>query len=810
MGKKIGFIGLGTMGLPMASNLLDAGHSLLVYDVDASRAPLLDGRDAEPCGSPRDAASGADVVITMLPASRHVLAATLGPEGAVEGLRPGATLIDMSTIDPGTTRRVAEAVAGRGGRMLDAPVSGGSIGARDATLTIMVGGDPELLEAHREVLGALGARIVHCGPIGMGETVKLANNLLAGTSMIGVAEAFALAIRAGVDPKTLLDVVETSSGNCWNLRNVPVPGLVPSAPVNRDFAPGFMVDLMHKDLGLALGAGAELGLPLTLTAVAHQLYGLASRHGHGRLDMSAVAKLLEGAGDDEGSRLWDAHSNGATAAPAAAPPAEARPDVKREPMLIDGEWRESAGGAFLAVENPARAGSVVAEVPRATAADVEIAVAAAARAFQFWRFVAPRERGKLMLQIADDIDQRAEELATLLATETGNAIRPQARPEVKSAAEVFRYFGGVASELKGAVIPLGEDLLSYSRREPIGVVGGIIPWNSPLLLGALKIAMAVTAGNTLVLKAAEDAPLAVLALARVCAEHLPAGVLNVLTGYGEECGAALAAHPGVAKLSFTGSTEVGRLVMRSAAERIVPVSLELGGKSTAIVFPDSDDERTVEGVIAGMRFTRQGQSCTAGSRLFLHESIVDSFLDKLVRRLGALRVGDPLDEATDMGSIINRRQFDRVCSYIDDGMRQPGVRVALGGVPERDGELAGGWFVRPTVLANVSNDWRVAREEIFGPVLAVIPWSDEKEAVRMANDSHYGLAAYVWCRDVTKALRTAHAIESGWVQVNQGAGQLPGQSYGGFKQSGIGREFSLEGMLESFTQVKSVTVNLRA
>ena len=813
MGKKIGFIGLGTMGQPMASNLLDAGHALQVYDVDPSRMQPLEAKGAEPAGSARQAATGADVVISMLPASRHVLDAMLGPGGVVEGLRTGATVIDMSTVDPGTTRRVAEAVTGRGCTMLDAPVSGSSIGARNRTLTIMVGGDPEVLEVHRDLLGAMGTNVVYCGPIGMGETVKLANNMLAGTSMVAVAEAFALGIRSGADPRVLMNVISKSTGNCWMLRRAPVPGLVAEAPVNDGFAPGFMVDLMRKDLGLALDAGAELGLPLALTAMTHQLYALASRHGYGRLDMSAVAKLLEGADEAPNGRLWDiqlgADGSGAAAEAPAEAPREERSDVRRELMLVDGEWRESAGGAFLPVEKPAQRGCIVAEVPRANGADVDIAVSAAARAFQFWKLVAPRERGKLMLQIADGIDERAEEMATLLATETGNAIRPQARPEVKGAAEVFRYFGGAAGEIKGSVIPLGEEMLSYSRREPIGVVGAIIPWNSPVLLGSLKIAMAITAGNTLVLKPAEDAPLAILMLARICAEQLPAGVLNVLTGYGEECGAALAAHPGVAKLSFTGSTAVGRSVMRAAAERIAPVSLELGGKSPAIVFPDSDDERTVEGVIAGMRFTRQGQSCTAGSRLFLHESIFDSFLDKLVRRLGTLKIGDPLDEATDMGSIINRKQFDRVCSYIRDGLQQQEARVVIGGMPPAEGALAEGYYVQPTVFAGVENEWRIAREEIFGPVLVVIPWSDEKDAVRMANDSHYGLAAYVWCRDITNALRTAHAIESGWVQVNQGLGQFPGQSYGGFKQSGIGREFSLEGMLESFTQTKSVTVNLR-
>ena len=481
--------------------------------------------------------------------------------------------------------------------------------------------------------------------------------------------------------------------------------------------------------------------------------------------------------------------------------------VAAQQMLIGGDWVEAQGGATIDVENPARRGSVIATVPRGGAADIDRACAAAAAAFPGWRATPPRERGLALLRIAEAVEADAEELARTIATETGNALRTQARPEVRSAIDILRYFGGAAQELKGEVIPLGEDLLVYNRREPLGVVGGIVPWNAPVQLSALKIAMSIASGNTLVLKAAEDAPLGVLRMARICAQHLPAGVLNVVTGYGHEAGAALTAHPAVRKLSFTGSTEVGKLVMHAAADRIVPVSLELGGKSPAIVFPDSDDDATADGVLAGMRFTRQGQSCTAGSRLFLHGSIHDSFLDRLVRKAKAFTVGDPLDEATDMGSIINKSQFDKVCAYIDDGLGRGGV--AVGGRPPSTGPLSEGYFVTPTIFTAADNDWRLAREEIFGPVLVVIPWTDREEAIRMANDSHYGLAAYVWCRDISQALSTAHRIESGWVQVNRGLGQLPGMSYGGMKQSGIGREFSLEGMLDGFTQRKSVTVNLK-
>ncbi|MGP9529575.1 MULTISPECIES: aldehyde dehydrogenase family protein [Micrococcaceae] len=480
-----------------------------------------------------------------------------------------------------------------------------------------------------------------------------------------------------------------------------------------------------------------------------------------------------------------------------------------QPMWIDGEKTESSTGEWREVRNPAIRESVIARVPAAGIKDVDRAVDSARKAFGAWRGVHFTERARALAKIADDIEARAEDFAKLTSLDTGNALRTQARPEVTTLVALFRYFSGIAGEVKGTTLPAGENQLQYTRLEPLGVVACILPWNSPLMIAGFKIPAALAAGNTVILKAADDAPLTILLLAEICNRHLPAGVLNALTGRGSVIGQALSEHPGVDKVSFTGSTDVGRGVARTASERLAHVSLELGGKNPSIVFPDAVDDELIDGLLAASRFTRQGQSCTAGSRLFLHEDVYDEVLEKLTLKLGALKVGDPLDEATDMGAIINASQHRQISDYLQEGRNNSALTVALGGDEPTSGPLTEGYFHQPTVFGGASNDFRLAQEEIFGPVLVAIRWKEVDEVVKMANDSHYGLAAYVWSHNLDNALNTAHRVEAGWVQVNQGGGQVVGQSYGGYKQSGIGREVSLEGMLAGFTQTKQINVKLR-
>ena len=475
--------------------------------------------------------------------------------------------------------------------------------------------------------------------------------------------------------------------------------------------------------------------------------------------------------------------------------------------FIDGRWHWPESGAKLGIENPSRR-DVICEVGRGAADEIDLAVVAAEKAHRAWAALAGAERGRMLTELGDRLSANTEEFARLLAAETGNAIKTQARGEANGAAGVLKHYGGVAVEQKGETLPLGPGLFSYTTREPLGVVGSIIPWNAPLQLGAVKISMALATGNCLVLKPAEDAPLAILRLAEMAADIFPPGVFNVVTGVGEEAGAALANHPGIAKMSFTGSSEVGKLVAHAAADRIANVTLELGGKSPCIIFPDACTperiDKTAQDVVNAMRFARQGQSCTAGSRLFVHASVFDDLMPRIAEKIASMKVGDALDDSVDIGAVINEERYDAICAYVAEA-EADGATFLAGETPT---VTEGGFHPVPTILTGLDNSWRIAREEVFGPVLVALPWEDEAEMIAMANDTHYGLAAFIFIPDISKAIDMTRKIDAGWIQVNQGGGQIPGMSYGGIKQSGLGSEYSIEGALEAYTFRKCVTVGL--
>jgi (Z)-2-((N-methylformamido)methylene)-5-hydroxybutyrolactone dehydrogenase len=475
--------------------------------------------------------------------------------------------------------------------------------------------------------------------------------------------------------------------------------------------------------------------------------------------------------------------------------AESKPvPLETHDLYIGGMRSKASSGLYFQTDNPC-SGEVWANVARGSKADVDRAVDAAAAALPVWNQMRPAERGMRMMRIADLVERDAQQLATLEVRDNGK-LYAEMFAQVRLVADWFRYYGGLADKLEGAVIPTGKpNMFTFTRYEPLGVVALITPWNSPLLLLAHKLATALAAGNVAVIKPSEHASVSTLAFAELFTEAgFPGGVINVVTGFGHEAGAALTSHPGIAKIAFTGSESGGERINEAAAPNFKHVALELGGKSPNIVFDDADMQAAVVGAIAGI-FAASGQTCIAGSRLLLQRTIHDQFVETLVKIAAEARIGDPMNPETNVGPIATQAQFEKVLLYIDLAKRE-GAHCALGGGPYRGAGAQGGRFVAPTIFTGVHNQMRIAREEVFGPVLSIIPFDTEEQAFEIANDTPYGLAAGVWTSDIGRALRASERLQAGTIWVNTYRMGGPSTPFGGYKRSGLGREGGTEALKE--------------
>ena len=473
-------------------------------------------------------------------------------------------------------------------------------------------------------------------------------------------------------------------------------------------------------------------------------------------------------------------------------------------LFINGQWQPASDGKTFKSYNPAN-GELLAECAQATDADLDLAVDSAWKAWDSWKQTTPAERAKILNRIADIIDENAEHLAMVETLDNGKPIRETMAIDIPYSAEHFRYFAGAVLSEEGTASMLDGNTMSLILREPIGVVGQIVPWNFPFLMAAWKLAPVLASGCCTVFKPSSTTSLSVLEFARLIQDVLPAGVFNVITGSGSGVGNSMLKHKGFRKLAFTGSTEVGRDVALAAAEKLIPSTLELGGKSANIFFDDCKWDMALDGLQLGILFN-QGQVCCAGSRVFVQEGIYDKFVEAAVKAFNHVKVGLPWEQDTQMGSQINEGQLKKILSYIDIA-KSEGATIACGGERCTEGELAKGAFMKPTLITNVTNDMRVAQEEIFGPVACVIKFKTEDEVIEMANDSKYGLGGAVWTRDINRAIRVSRAIETGRMWVNTYNAIPAGAPFGGYKQSGIGRE-THKVILEHYTQMKNIMINL--
>lgn len=473
-------------------------------------------------------------------------------------------------------------------------------------------------------------------------------------------------------------------------------------------------------------------------------------------------------------------------------------------LYINGKWVPASDGAMFKAYNPSN-GEVLSTCAQATKEDVDTAVKAAREALKTWKKVSPIQRQEYLLKIADVIDANADHLAMVETLDNGKPIRETRNVDIPMAADHFRYFAGAIRTEEGRAVMLDEKTLSIVLREPIGVVGQVIPWNFPFLMAAWKLAPVLAAGCTTVLKPSSHTSLSILELMRLIEGILPDGVINVITGSGSKSGQYLLDHPGLQKLAFTGSTEVGRGVYKAAMEKMIPATLELGGKSANIFFEDCKWDMAMDGAQLGILFN-QGQVCCAGSRIFVQESIYDKFIHDLAERFNRVKVGLPWNEDTQMGSQIYKQQVDQILEYVKIGQSE-GAKLICGGEKIMDDGLDKGNFVRPTIFADVTNDMRIAQEEIFGPVVCILKFKNEEDVIAMANDSEYGLGGAVWTRDINRAIRVSRGIETGRMWVNTYNAIPAGAPFGGYKMSGIGRETD-KMILQHYTQTKNIFINL--